>query len=196
VPRWSCEPRSRRRICVTGGISRSLPSGSSDAAADAAAVLPPGELAAALAELDLEVVLAVSAADRDRLGPLPANVRVAVMLPLAVVLPGCDLLVSRGGNGSVMTAAAAGVPQLCVPGQPADQHSAQALAATGAGLVLDPREATAASIRAAAARVLTEPGFRHAATGLRTAMAQRPDPARAVTVIEGLVASHRVAAER
>jgi UDP:flavonoid glycosyltransferase YjiC (YdhE family) len=195
MPRWLAGPPARRRICLTGGLSLSWRPGSSPAGDPASGGLPLTELVRALRGVDAEIVVAVSPADRSALsaalGPAPDHVRVVEMLPLHLLLDSCDLVVSRGGNGTLMTAVTAGTPQLCIPGQRADWASAESLAATGAGEFCDPATATGEDIRRAAERILAGPGYREAARRLRDQANDRPPPARAVADIEALVGAGR-----
>jgi UDP:flavonoid glycosyltransferase YjiC (YdhE family) len=195
MPRWLLDGPVRRRICVTGGLSLSWRAASgSPAAAGGAAEAPAMSTAClvhALRGLDAEVIVAVSPADRAALGDQPPGVRVVEMLPLHLVLGGCDLVVSRGGNGTLMTAVATATPQLCIPGQRADWASARALARTGAGEFADPGLATPDDIRAAAQRVLDDRDYQDAAWQLRDEAHARPAPAQAVRHIEGLVGAGR-----
>jgi len=180
VPRWLRAPAARPRILVTGGISRTFQGDG------AAAGMSAGAIASALARDGVEVILAVSPDDRRRLGPLPDPVRVAELLPLALVLPTCEAIVSPGGNGSLMTAVLAGVPQVCVPGQPADRVSAQAVHDAGAGIALEP-DAAPEDVRAAVDRVRGEHRFRDAAGDLRAQAWHRPSPHHVVGRLESLV---------
>ncbi|QJY46588.1 glycosyltransferase [Pseudonocardia broussonetiae] len=114
--------------------------------------------------------------DPSVLGPQPPQVLARPYLPHALLLPRCRLVVSQGGAGILLGAAAHGLPQLVLP-QGADQPgNAAALAGAGAGLVLGPGAVTPAAVAAAAARLLAGPGFAAAADGLRREIAAMPGP--------------------
>lgn len=81
-------------------------------AGDEAFVLP--KVVAGLAELDVEVALAISAADQAKLGTLPGNVRLATNVPLHLFMPTCDAIVNQGGTSSLLTAACHGLPQVLI----------------------------------------------------------------------------------
>lgn len=181
LPRWLAGPAARKRICVTWGVAQSW--------RDRAARLRA--LTAALADLDVEVVLAVAPRDRAVFDELAATVRVCVMLPLQLALPSCGLLVSGGGNGSMLTGVSYGVPQLCLVAQHTERESSRALAAVGAGLSLEDDEVDAAQVADAAHRILDEPGFAEAASRLRAESAARPTPAAAARALRGLVEETR-----
>jgi UDP:flavonoid glycosyltransferase YjiC (YdhE family) len=177
VPAWLHRRPSRPRVCVTYGKTLSHVGH---------ARFLTGEIIAALGGLDVEVVAALSPDDRQRIAALPGNVTVAQGQPLADFLPGCALIVSHGGPGTVLTAAAHGVPQLILP-QVADQRLlGDAVSAFGAGRQLPADGADAGQIRDAARELLASPQARRRAQALRAEIAARPGPA---DVARDLVAS-------
>ncbi|MBP6815817.1 MAG: glycosyltransferase family 1 protein [Burkholderiaceae bacterium] len=143
-----------------------------------------GIAARALSRLDATVVVTMgSAADARLLGPLPANVWIEGFVDQQALLPLCAAVVSHGGSGTLLGAAAFGLPQLVLP-QAADQfRNAAALAAAGAGLVLGPEDCTEDAV-AGAARALLEGGaIRHAARQLGADIAQMPAAADVVRAL-------------
>ncbi|MER7457027.1 nucleotide disphospho-sugar-binding domain-containing protein [Micromonospora sp. NPDC126480] len=172
------EPGGRPRVCVTWGTTMGR--------------LGPdyflaGTVARALAELELEVVVAVSPEQRALLGPLPDGVHVVVGSPLQLVLPGCAAVVAQGGAASLLTAVSYGLPQVLVPRLPDHTRHAARLAETGAGLVVPARDADPAEVVGALRRVLAEPGFREAADRLRRELAAQPSHTEVVAELERLV---------
>ncbi|MFC4533200.1 nucleotide disphospho-sugar-binding domain-containing protein [Sphaerisporangium dianthi] len=168
MPRWLLDPPARRRVCVTWGTTMgAFTAGQSGIA----------EVLDALGDADLEVVAAVSARDREVLGPVPGNVRLATMLPLHMLLPTCDLMVTQGGSGTVMTAAAAGVPMVVVPQLPDQTLNAQRVAAAGSGVHLPPEAREPADVRVAVEKALGEPALYRAARGISEENRRRPLPA-------------------
>ena len=147
-----------------------------------------GRVLAGLRELPVEVVATVGRqVDPRRLGPQPANVRVAAHIPLAEVLARCDAVVSHGGSGTVTGALAAGLPSVLLP-MGADQPlNAARCEALGAGIALDALRATPAAIGEAVTTVLEDPRYRRAAARLREESAALPPPAHAVELLERLV---------
>ncbi|AXK36495.1 DUF1205 domain-containing protein [Streptomyces armeniacus] len=161
TPGWLREDPGRPRVCVTWGTVNTTLRGAEDAQGQLRGVLE------ALTALDVDVVAALSASDRELLGEPPAGVRVAEQLPLHLLLPGCDAILHHGGGGAMLTAAALGVPQV-VCAQSTDQAlNGEHIAAAGIGLALPPREPDAAAVKSAMARVLTEDTARTAAARLR-----------------------------
>ncbi|HXL91010.1 MAG TPA: nucleotide disphospho-sugar-binding domain-containing protein [Streptosporangiaceae bacterium] len=168
VPSLLHRPAGRPRVCVTYGRTLSR-------VERASSVIEM--LVTALGGLAVDVVAAVSPADRARLGTPPANVTVVENQPLADFLPQCSLVVSHGGPGTVLTAAAYGLPQLIIP-QVADQRLlAGATSALGAAERLAPEEVTVDVVRAAVTRLLASEQAREACRLLREEIHERPAPA-------------------
>jgi UDP:flavonoid glycosyltransferase YjiC (YdhE family) len=181
VPDWLREPASRPRVCVTAGTMM--------ATVGFASSLDLSAITRAVAELDVEVIVASDPRDTERLGPVPSNVRVAAT-PLAhrLVLPSCSAFVHQGGGSSTMTGVACGVPQLILP-QVSDQHlNAERVAVTGAGTWLDPADATAAGIRDLVGRLVHDSTWSAAAALMHERVQQMPAPAQMVPVLEELAA--------
>ncbi len=181
VPGWLQEPPRRPRVCVTAG--------SMMASVGFASALDLSVITRAVAELDVEVVVAAHPDDAERLGPVPDNVRVA-RAPLAhrLVLPTCAAFVHQGGGSTTMTGLASGVPQLILP-QVSDQHlNAERVAVTGAGMWLDPADASAADIRDLTGALVHEGRWRESAAAMCERVRQMPSPAAVVPVLADLAA--------
>ncbi|OLE24027.1 MAG: hypothetical protein AUG49_14415 [Catenulispora sp. 13_1_20CM_3_70_7] len=179
LPEWVLEPRERPRVCVTWGTLTTTTSGTEN-------FLAP-KVVAALADLDVEVVVAVKKSDRELLGDPGAGVRVVEELPLSLLLPTCDALVSQGGSGAVLTAASIGVPQLALPLVSDHTMIAALLAGTGAGIDLRPADADPEAIREAVHTLVDDPKPRDAAVRLREEIAAAPAPSQIVPLLEALV---------
>ncbi|MDI5937452.1 MULTISPECIES: nucleotide disphospho-sugar-binding domain-containing protein [unclassified Micromonospora] len=177
APDWLLEPPSRPRVCVTWGTTTTM-LGADDT------VL--ARVVGALAAGDVEVVLAVVRADRERLGPLPDNVRVADNVPINLYLESCGAVVNAGGAGSVLTAACYGVPQVMLPQASDTPAVAFNFSASGAGTMLDAATADTATIASAVDAALTDGKIRDAAERLREEIAATPSPADVVQVLEQL----------
>nr|CAM34349.1 putative inactive gylcosyltransferase [Streptomyces tendae] len=161
-------PPLRPRVCVTWGHTL--------AKLSADRFLAPA-VARALAVLDIEVVVAVSAAQQELLGPLPDGVRVVVDAPLDGVVRDCDLVVAHGGAATVLTALSHGVPLLLVPQLPDHAGHAARVAAAGAGDLLPHDAAGPERLREYVARLLGDERYRQAARRLRQQMHDQPPPA-------------------
>ncbi|MER6668439.1 nucleotide disphospho-sugar-binding domain-containing protein [Amycolatopsis japonica] len=161
----------RPRICVTWGHTIA-------GVAPARFLLP--SVAEALSELDVDVLVAVSAAQVPLLGPLPPKVRVVVDSPLNQLLPGCDLVVAHGGAGTTLTALHHGVPLLLVPQLPDHTGHANRVSACGAGEVLTAQQASPSRLREEAERCLGDSPRRAAAIRIQQEMRDSPPPAALV----------------
>ncbi|TCO46626.1 nucleotide disphospho-sugar-binding domain-containing protein [Actinocrispum wychmicini] len=189
VPAWLPEwlRMSHRRVCVTWGygVVRTL------LALGPAALDPLRDTLDALGGMDLDIVLATTREQLDLLGELPPNIRRAVSVPLQYLLPYCDLIVHQAGDGTALTAAALGVPQLAITNKPDQALTSDRLAAVGAGLHLryqDLRDDRARQdvIRSAADKLLSAGRHRQAARRLRHQIEQQPTPADVVPALEAV----------
>jgi UDP:flavonoid glycosyltransferase YjiC (YdhE family) len=138
-------------------------------------------------ELPMNVIVTVGPQLEPRkFGPQPSNVRIERVIPHAVLLPHCDLVVGHGGSGSVIGALVAGLPSVVIP-MGADQPlNAARCEALGVGVALDALSCTPESVREAVLAVLSEPSYRDAAERIRDEIAALPGPAHAVTLLERL----------
>jgi UDP:flavonoid glycosyltransferase YjiC (YdhE family) len=142
-----------------------------------------------LRELPVNLVVTVGRhIDPAEFGAQPANVHIERYIPQSVVLPHCSLVVSHGGSGSVIGSLAHGLPSVLVPMGADQPHNAARCARLGVARVLDAVTVTPEAVRAAAASVLADPGYRRAAERMRDEIAAQPGPAHAVTLLERLAA--------
>ncbi|WP_433259957.1 glycosyltransferase [Actinosynnema sp. CS-041913] len=176
VADWMLEPAVGTRICLTLGT-----------------VVPhlaaPGlvlDVVESLAGLGHELVLAVDDDLAARLPALPPQVRHAGRVPLFETLGGCRLLVHHGGNGSSLTALAAGCPQVVLPKVDDQFENAAAIGRSGAGLVLLPDEATPERVAEYCGRVLDDLTFGAGAAAVAEEIAGLPTPMETAAVLESL----------
>jgi hypothetical protein len=178
MPSWVLEETTRPRVAIVWGNSLSAMYGPASFAVPL--------IAEALADLDVEVIVTTGSADVNRVGDQPANVRVVEQLPLHLLLPTCAAVIHHGGAGCLMTAVAAGVPQVVLPTGMDQPINAARLAATGAAIAIPRAVADVASIRAAVSEVLANRAYAAAADNLREQNDLRPTPAELVTSLEKL----------
>ncbi|MEV5329738.1 nucleotide disphospho-sugar-binding domain-containing protein [Nonomuraea sp. NPDC052634] len=182
MPRWLTEPPRTRRVLVTWGTSMVYLGG--------AKVFLLPHAVAAVAELGVEVIAAITHDQRELLGELPEGVRVAEQVPLHMLLPGCDAVVQHGGSGTTLTATACGVPQLIVGQSPDQVILASQVAQAGSGLMLIPRGAgpreLKGEIRDMTRRLLEEESFAATADTLRRDLESQPTPGQVVSILETL----------
>ncbi|MFI9387204.1 nucleotide disphospho-sugar-binding domain-containing protein [Kutzneria sp. NPDC052558] len=184
VPRWLAGPSPRPRVCVTWG--HTAPDALGESAVD-----PYRMVIDALAPMDVDIVVVTTAAQLDELGALPTRVRTAPSAPLHLVLPHCDAIVQQGGDGTTLTAAVAGIPQLAITCKPDAEIAPGRLCAVGAGIHLyyqhlrsDPR--CERVVRDAVSTLLADSGIGAAAGRLRAEIEEMPPPAELVATIEKL----------
>ncbi|MEV4143073.1 glycosyltransferase [Amycolatopsis sp. NPDC049691] len=130
----------------------------------------------ALANLGVDVLVALGPGDPTLLGELPSRVRVAGFVPQAEVLKHAGLVVHHGGTGTVLGSLAAGLPQLILP-QGADQFAnAENLSRLGLARALVGDEIRIPAIETAARELLTDPKPRELARGVAAEIAEMPPP--------------------
>jgi len=181
LPPWLRDVVPQPRIALTWGTSTTRLAGFD-------LFVPPLVLSAASA-LDVEVVATVTGTEADTLAGVPGRVRVVKALPLHLLLPHCTVLVHQGGNGTLLTAAHAGVPQLVLPQLPDQTFHTERFVTTGAGRMLRPADTTVDSIRSALVDLLGDPGYGAAAARLRAEMLATPTPAEIVPELVALASA-------
>jgi len=141
--------------------------------------------ARAAARLGGTVIVTVGAdGDLEPFSTLDGPVSVHRFLDQAALFPHCDLVVSHGGAGTLLGAAAHGVPQLVLP-QAADHfRNARALCAMNAGRAVEPEQQTTERLGAAMADVLGSDARFAAAASLAREMATMSDAATAACWLE------------
>jgi glycosyltransferase (activator-dependent family) len=180
---WMRATPARPRVCLTLGSSNTESFGGDYVSLPA--------MLDSVADLDIEVVAALVAAQREALPAVPGNVRVVESVALHTLLPTCAAIVHHGGFGSYAAALVAGVPQLMVTTPIADHlFRARGLVAQGAGLYLPHDSFTGAEFRAAVSSLVTEPSFRSNAERLRDLAMALPTPHELVGELVRLTDAH------
>lgn len=141
--------------------------------------------ARALGEVDANVVTPI----RHYLAPgdeetLPPNVTVTDLLPAHLLGGLVDAAVLHGGQGTVRTACATGVPFVGMGLQPEQTWNVDMCVRRGNAIALRPRDVGTPAFTAAVRRALTDPGMRAAADRVQTQMATEDGAVGAVRVIE------------
>jgi UDP:flavonoid glycosyltransferase YjiC (YdhE family) len=138
-------------------------------------VLKP--IVAGLAQLDADIVVPLSSGGSPAdFGDLASRITFCPFRPLAELLPGTDLLVTHGGNGTAFGALALGIPIVTIP-QGADQFIlADRLSATGVGLTLQPDAVSPSAVADLAKQGLESAEMRAAANGVAAEIAALPSP--------------------
>ena len=169
IPDWLLRPPRARRVCLTLGtvVPRSGRSQVAESVTD---------IIAALARLDVELVVAVDDRVAAGWGPLPSAVRHAGRMPLAQVFATCDVAIHHGGQGTALTALGAAVPQLLLPVFDDQFDNSDSVARAGAGIRLLPDAITPAAIAGHCVELLERPAYREAATAAAARIAEQPSP--------------------
>ncbi|WP_030668694.1 nucleotide disphospho-sugar-binding domain-containing protein [Streptomyces rimosus] len=128
---------------------------------------------------------------------LPPAVEAAVGGPdgvgFAPSMAGCAAVVHDGSAQAALAAASRGLPQLVLPQVMEEFATGDAVAAAGAGIILDSAAAQddPARIGSGLRRLLGEPGFGAAAGRLARQAAAMPAPDRLVAEVHQLATTHR-----
>ena len=151
---------------------------------------PWPELLEALGTLDVDALVTTGAAGLPDGATVPPNVRVAPFVDQALVLDRSAVVVSHAGSGSLLGAAGAGVPQVCIP-LGADQfENAAAAARRGIAVRVDPPDRRADVIATAVSTAMTDEAIAAAAHAVAAEIRDSPDVTEAAGWIENLAASH------
>lgn len=136
--------------------------------------------ARAAARLGGTVVVTVGPdGDLPSLAPLGAHVHVHRFVDQGALLPHCDVVVSHGGAGAMLGAAARGVPHLVLP-QAADHfRNARALSRVNAGSFVEPERQTEEAVSGALSKLLAGGAGDTGARLLARELATMPDAAAA-----------------
>ena len=104
------------------------------------------------------VVMSIGkAVDAGDLGEIPDNFSVAQFVPQLQILQEADLFITHGGMNSINEAVTFGVPMVVVPNTIEQSINASRIEQLSCGLYLDQAQLTVETLRAAAAKVLTDP---------------------------------------
>jgi UDP:flavonoid glycosyltransferase YjiC (YdhE family) len=146
-----------------------------------------GDLLAGMTGLDVRILVTIGPhVDPHDFAGAPEQVAIERYVPQGAVLGRCAAVVCHGGAGTVLGAAAAGVPMVCLP-QAADQfRNSEGVATSGAGLVLQPEQVTASSVTEAVQAVLGDRSHRSAADRVRGEIAAMPSPDEVARQLERL----------
>jgi glycosyltransferase len=193
VPSWRPGPARRPAVCITWGLSVARAA----LAMGRAALDPYRQAVEAICDLDVDVVVTTTAAQLDLLGALPERVRVLESAPLQLVLGFCDVIVHQAGDGTALTAAATGIPQLAITRKPDPALTGSRLEAVGAGIHLPYQRLVGeadsrGAITEAVTALLDEPAYREAAVRLRDEIQAQPSPADRVRDLIGLTSQQLV----
>ena len=124
--------------------------------------------------------------DADRLGPIPNNVQIAPYVPHHLVLDRASLVICHGGAGTMLAAAGRGLPQLVLPLAADQWQNGDAVAASGAGIVVEADRRSSNELDDHLHHLLDEDQYREAAIHVASEIAAMPGAADYVSVLEAL----------
>jgi hypothetical protein len=160
-----------------------LTSGTEPAAAQA----PWAAALEALGDLDVDALATIGRhIDPVTLGTIPPNMRVEQFVPQQFVLDRAAVIMSHAGAGSLLGAAAAGVPQLLNPLWADQWENADAASGAGVAITCELDRRSASDIATALQQLLKEAEFKDAASRVADEIGAMPAPADHVTTIEAL----------
>lgn len=130
-----------------------------------------------LAKLDCDaLILAGVDATPDDFSIESDRLRVTGFVNQAGILRHADVVVHHGGAGTMLGSLAQGLPALVLAEGADRPYTAASLAASGAGISLEPRSATPKRIAEAVSGLLGETGYRSRATEIEEEIAKMPSP--------------------
>jgi UDP:flavonoid glycosyltransferase YjiC (YdhE family) len=119
------------------------------------------------------------------------RVLVERLLPSDRIMPRVAVAVITGGQGSVQTAVASGVPFAGIPLQPEQDLNVHLVQRQGMALGVSPQSASSAAMTNAVRRLLDGPSYREQASRLRSIVAKVDGPACAARAICRYLAERR-----
>lgn len=149
-----------------------------------------GILGAVVEGLRNEPITLIVTTGRDQdpadFGPQPPNVHLERYVPQSLLFPHCDLVLTHGGSGTVMTALGHGLPMVIVPVSADQPDNALRCEQIGVAKVIPSHNRAPDAIRNAVRDVLGDPTYRRHAEQLRDEMAQLAGPEQVVGWLERL----------
>jgi UDP:flavonoid glycosyltransferase YjiC (YdhE family) len=153
----------------------------------ASASFPWHEVFAATAGMDVDVVATIgNHVDPADLGTVPASIRIERFVDQADLLPRASAVVSHGGAGTVLGAAAHGRPQVVVPLFADQWENGVAVTDAGCGSVLEPGRRSVGDFDLALRRLLGDRSHAAAAARVAQEIEAMPSVDDVATEIEAL----------
>jgi UDP:flavonoid glycosyltransferase YjiC (YdhE family) len=153
----------------------------------ASTTFPWREVFAAVDDLGVDAVATIgSHVDPAAIGTVPARVRVERFVPQAAVLGRVAAVISHGGAGSVLGAAAHSRPQLVIPLFADQWDNGVAVRDAGCGILADPDRRSGDELHASLRTLLDGTSYRDAAVLVADEVAAMPTASDVVPEIEAL----------
>jgi hypothetical protein len=150
-------------------------------------MFPWSAVFAALGEMDVDAVATTGPhVDSENLAPVPVNVRVERFVPQADLLGRASAVLSHGGAGTVLGAAAHAQPQVVVPLFADQWENGVAVTDAGCGIVIPPESRSADDFHQALHSALTNQPLRIAAELVEQEIEAMPTASDLAVDIEAL----------
>jgi UDP:flavonoid glycosyltransferase YjiC (YdhE family) len=140
----------------------------------------------AIAQMDVVAIMVSTLHDVN--WDQASNVILKSFLPSHKVMPMCDLAIIQGGQGTIQTAIASGIPLIGFPLQPEQNFNLRRISDLGAGICMALFDLRRGKLKPAIEKVLHNPGFRQRAQELRKYQASRDGAQQTAQYIHQLVA--------
>jgi MGT family glycosyltransferase len=118
--------------------------------------------------------------------PVPANARLVEWVSYSRSMPGCELVITHAGHGTLVRALTSGCPVVAVPHSGDMAENAARADWAGVGVRLPWRLLTPMTLRLAVRRALSNPGLKARAAELREWAAANDGATRAAELVERL----------
>jgi MGT family glycosyltransferase len=128
--------------------------------------------------------------------PVPSNGRLVEWVSYSRSMPGCQLVITHAGHGTLVRALASSCPVVAVPHSGDMAENAARADWSGVGVRIPWRLLSPATLRLAVRRALDSPGLTARAAELRRWAAAHDGPSRAAELVERLATTSRRASAR
>lgn len=141
-----------------------------------------------LSTMDIDIVATLGlATDASQYDVDPSRVTFVPFTALDSLLEGVELVLTHGGAGTMLGSMSRGIPMVVVPAGADNFMNAAQVAAAGAGIALQPDEATPSAVADAVRTVLDEFRYREAAASIAKEIAAMPTPAEIAAELRSAV---------
>jgi MGT family glycosyltransferase len=149
-------------------------------------------IVAALQEFRGTVIVTVG---RDRrpsdFGPQPPHIHIEKYIPNSQLLPYCDLVVTHGGQHTVLGCLSFGLPLVTIPLEYDQPYNSERCLKMGVGQVISPEKFSSGAVSEAVHSVLADSQYRENAEKIRTEVLSLPGPDYGVRLLEILHTERR-----
>jgi len=121
---------------------------------------------------------------------VPPNIHVTDLLPAHLLGGLVDAAVLHGGQGTVQTACATGIPFVGMGLQPEQAWNVRVCQRQGNAIAFSPKHVSKPAFPAAVRRILDDPAYRNAATRVREQYQREDGAAAAARIIEAALPGH------